>query len=364
MTNPACADHCPWPLFSNDLFLAQQWLRWRWRQASVSPQLLHWGLSLGLKEELATWLRIHPGQLPLGEQHKLAYRLARLQRAPQPYQVFFEEGQLQQGIHQLHQIRSSGHGLRVRLNGGIGDHLQDLSLICSWSHDTQTAMVLETEPIRVQQLTGLLSGWPWLRLAEANGPPEQHPLTALAFGAFATAGMPELNHGAWLNQPQQPVRNPRLLCCWRSEGRADRLSCFLRSVPLGEVLPFYRALLQQSPGLEIVDITAWKTWERALLPAGVTVHNPSQGPVAGLMDLVLGSFVVSIDTALAHLCAVMAQPAWVLLPRYADERWLELRSPRHCYGQVLSFIQQTQFGDWRREMQHALETLTDAINGR
>ena len=364
MSNPAGADHCPWPLFSNDLSLAQEWLRWRWSQTTLSTQLLHWGLNLGLQEELGTWLAIHRGRLRIGDYQKLAFRLARLRQARQPHLVFFELGQLQRGIQQLQHLHSTGQALRVRLNGGIGDHLQDLSLICSWSSETQTAVMLETEPIRVEQLAGLLSSWPRLHLAEADCPPEQHPLTSFAFAAFATASMPELTHGAWLRQPRLLRRRPKLVCCWRSEGRADRLSCFLRSVPLKEVLPFYRALLKRTPGLDIVDITAWRPWEQALLPAEVAIHNPSQGHVAGLMNLVKGSFVVSIDTALAHLCAVMAQPAWVLLPRYADERWLELRSPRHCYGQVLTFIQQTQFGDWRREVQHALETLTKAINGR
>ena len=55
--------------------------------------------------------------------------------------------------------------------------------------------------------------------------------------------------------------------------------------------------------------------------------------------------VITVDTAMAHLCGALDQPAWVLLPYSADPRWLRQRSDTPWY-QSLRLWRQPRSGDW------------------
>ena len=55
---------------------------------------------------------------------------------------------------------------------------------------------------------------------------------------------------------------------------------------------------------------------------------------------------MTIDTALAHLCAASGTEADLLLCLFPDERWQELHQPRHNYGQFNKIRRSNQFGDW------------------
>jgi hypothetical protein len=359
MTGLAIRAHSPWPLFSQDEALAKHWLLNRWQEPDVNPQLLHWGLHFGLHEELKAWLRLQGERISRAQQCKLWFRLARLEGRRDAALAFLEPVTLRNGAEHLQTVKSEAGGLRIRLNGGIGDHLQDLTLIHSWSAPKQTAVILETTAARQQQLQRLIDPVPWLNILSTTCPPSEHPLTSFGFTAFAFTSDASLHYSPWLSKcSDQETTNHRLVCCWRSEGSGDALSSFLRSVSLPEVLEFYTELRSRQPGLQIVDISGWKDWERpSLLKQGIELHNPAQGDVADLQQLLCNATVVSIDTALCHLCACMALPAWVLLPRYADERWLLLRQTQHCYGQVLQFLQQEQQGSWDQTLQRLLTEL-------
>ena len=78
--------------------------------------------------------------------------------------------------------------------------------------------------------------------------------------------------------------------------------------------------------------------------------NPVDLGLTGLVNLCRGSRVISIDTALIHLCAAMGHSADLLLPRFPDERWFELSNPEHNYGQHLRFHRSTHFGSWSSVM--------------
>jgi hypothetical protein len=55
--------------------------------------------------------------------------------------------------------------------------------------------------------------------------------------------------------------------------------------------------------------------------------------------------VISVDTAMAHLCGALGQRAWVLLPASADPRWLRQRSDSPWYPS-LQLWRQPAGGDW------------------
>lgn len=346
--------HSPWPLFGTDLDQARQWLKSSWYCRPVFPQRLHWGLSLGLTKDVEQWLKANPSALSKGEQQKLNFRLQRLTQAESPHRAFLSQEQLAKGGLILNRASEVGGALRIRLNGGIGDHLQDIALISSWVAQQRITVILEADGARVNQFLRLTAELPRVQLQQASCRPAEHPLTSLAFEGYVRHSFPSTVYAAWLSQYRRPntERGPRMICCWRSRGNADKLSNYCRSVGIAEVSAFYSSIQQQWPELCILDLTGWQPWEAAALRQhGIQFHDPSQGDLLALMRIVEGAEVVTIDTALAHLCACMHQSAWLLLPLFPDERWLTLRQQQHCYEQTLKVQQQTQFGRWNHELE-------------
>ena len=152
---------------------------------------------------------------------------------------------------------------------------------------------------------------------------------------------------AWI-RAETPTSDPQqMVCCWRAEGQGNPLSAHSRSVPFSLVYKYYQRLIEREPQISIIDITAWKPWEKKRLQhMGVTHQDPVVLGINGLVKLCKGRRVVSIDTALIHLCAAMGNKADLLLPRFPDERWVELSLPQHSYGKYLSIYRSTQFGSW------------------
>ena len=152
---------------------------------------------------------------------------------------------------------------------------------------------------------------------------------------------------AWIQARTHPCDMSRIVCCWRAVGRGSSLSAHSRSVPFPLVYNFYRQLKEHEPRMAIIDITAWQTWEiRQFQQLGVTFQNPIALGLKGLVNLCRGSRVLSIDTALIHLCAAMGHAADLLLPRFPDERWFELSNPKNTYGQNLNYHHSNQYGSW------------------
>jgi ADP-heptose:LPS heptosyltransferase len=79
---------------------------------------------------------------------------------------------------------------------------------------------------------------------------------------------------------------------------------------------------------------------------------------AALIELC--DFVISVDTAQAHVAGALAKPVWLLLPFAPDWRWLLDREDSPWYPSARLFRQQ-QPGDWesvivrvKRELQVCL----------
>lgn len=68
--------------------------------------------------------------------------------------------------------------------------------------------------------------------------------------------------------------------------------------------------------------------------------------------------VITIDTSVAHLAGALGVPAWILLHRTADWRWLTERDDSPWYPTVRLFRQRTQ-GDWA-EVLRRVATALDA----
>ncbi|CAD6508323.1 hypothetical protein LMG28727_00140 [Paraburkholderia kirstenboschensis] len=71
--------------------------------------------------------------------------------------------------------------------------------------------------------------------------------------------------------------------------------------------------------------------------------------------------VITVDTAVAHLAGAANVPVWVLLPAYAEFRWLTGRSDSPWYPSMRLFRQQ-ELGQWAPVIAEVLKGLGAALN--
>ncbi len=342
--------------------MARSWLLQRWQESTMPlpRQLAHWGLSLGLVEDTQRLCHGEHPQIDDLVRRQLGFRLARLQQHDNPYLALMDQSSLEARAELL--LKPSAD-LVIGLLGGLGDQLQFISLLHGWWQQRPGRIRLETSPTRLSQLQRCLSGHSWIELGPWSRPLDRYPLLQLdASAALWSLGVHQ--HRRWLHV-DYAIEGPQrqLLCCWRAEGRGDAFSAWSRSVPLAEVMAFYRGLLQSGrwQPQQLIDISQWLHWEQRQLQAlGITLHDPRQGDVLKLAQHAVRGQVLTIDTALAHLCASMGQDAMVLLPRFADERWHELMRPAQCYQDHLQVMAQKHFGCWQAPLEAASKALIRA----
>ncbi|MBF0184126.1 MAG: tetratricopeptide repeat protein [Magnetococcales bacterium] len=72
--------------------------------------------------------------------------------------------------------------------------------------------------------------------------------------------------------------------------------------------------------------------------------------------------VVTVDSAVAHLCAALGKPCWLLLPRHStDWRWLLARSDSPWYPGVMRLFRQQQVGKWDAVILELVGALRQAL---
>ena len=119
---------------------------------------------------------------------------------------------------------------------------------------------------------------------------------------------------------------------------ANRSIALKRLTPLFDIADIQFVSLQRDPSPE----------ERTLLRSRRNVLDVSNDlqdftDTAALMSQL--DFVVSVDTAIAHLAGALAKKIIVLLPFAADFRWLRARSDSPWYP-TARLSRQPRFGDW------------------
>ena len=149
------------------------------------------------------------------------------------------------------------------------------------------------------------------------------------------------------------MQSKDIFCCWTAAGEGDKLSRWIRSVPFSEVNRFYVKIIERGYMAEaITDCSNWKPWEQKILERkGIKIYDPGIGDVLDLAKQVnKHKVIISIDSALAHLCAAMSQNVDLLLPKYHDDRWNQLLICGTCYRAHCSITKQSLYGTWRKEI--------------
>jgi tetratricopeptide (TPR) repeat protein len=98
-------------------------------------------------------------------------------------------------------------------------------------------------------------------------------------------------------------------------------------------------------GLELIDFT------EELLDFADTAAVIEQ------LDLVIG-----VDTSTLHLAAALGKPAWVLIPRQSDCRWMLDREDSPWYP-TMRLFRQEEFNDWETPARKLASALGDVVKG-
>jgi tetratricopeptide (TPR) repeat protein len=144
----------------------------------------------------------------------------------------------------------------------------------------------------------------------------------------------------WAGRPEQ----------WDNTSRSAALDLL---APLGELRGVVFYSLQKGPAAA----------EAAHPPAGMSLKDVS-GELRDFSDTaaLISSLdlVITVDTSVAHLAGALGAPAWVMLSRLPDWRWL-LEGERCPWYPSMRLFRQETFGDWRPVAERLARALGERI---
>jgi hypothetical protein len=154
-------------------------------------------------------------------------------------------------------------------------------------------------------------------------------------------------------------RRPRVGIAWA--GRPSHPNDRRRSLRLDQLAPITAlegvTLISLQKQVPARDAAALAAMPHILdVTAELTDYAATAALIANL-DL-----VVTIDTSVAHLAGAIGQPAWIMLARPSDWRWLLDRSDSPWYPSVRLF-RQPQPGDWSSCIAATAEALAAFATG-
>ena len=155
-----------------------------------------------------------------------------------------------------------------------------------------------------------------------------------------------------------PAKGPRVGLVW--SGNPKHGNDHNRSIALETLLPLLDieaqfVSLQKDPRLADAAVLR----ERSDIRDAGPELNSFSDTAALLSQLDL---VITVDTSVAHLAGALGRPAWVLLPRVPDWRWLLDRGDSPWYPSLRLF-RQTETATWPPVVQRVKEALQKLIAG-
>ena len=157
--------HSHWSLFCDDIDQAQQWI---WGQLAANPtdkQLGHQALSLGLTDAVRHVLNQDDPNLKDATRRQWQFRLARQSGAKNPYAELIPADVQTYTDLQMDHARRMDVPVVVNLLGGIGDHLEIISMLLEWRRMGEYQLILIVTPERQETLAPLIEPIPELKLS-------------------------------------------------------------------------------------------------------------------------------------------------------------------------------------------------------
>ena len=341
--------HSPWPLFCDDLDQAQRWISDKLRQTPYDTKLCHRALSLGLWSEVDELLNKENFNLKDATRRQLRFRIARLRGADNPYAELVPPHVQRFTDLQVDHARRMGEPAVVNVRGGIGDHLEVMSVLMDWNRKIAHPIVLQVSPQHEKALAPLIKSIPQLEMEISL---ELRGIQSMAIREWLCRHYGSIRYSTWsTNSCNEQEETKGTMYCWKAKGTDDPFSAYTRSVPFQLVLRYYKDIQENLEAKNLIDISDWNSYETAILQKhGIECLNPRKIGILGLIKKCSGRKVVTIDTALAHLCAGIGKKTTLLLNFMPDERWVELIQDGNCYSQHLTITRQSHFCDWKETL--------------
>jgi hypothetical protein len=142
-----------------------------------------------------------------------------------------------------------------------------------------------------------------------------------------------------------PIGARRIGLCWA--GRSSHENNRKRSLPFNHFSSLIERGDNEWVSLQRIvpeqDVTALEA--STIASHGLDWGRAFQDFAAAAAAIMALDLVITVDTAIAHLAGALGKPVWVLLPFYADWRWLTERSDSPWYPTARLFRQDRR-GDW------------------
>ncbi|WP_063533089.1 tetratricopeptide repeat protein [Burkholderia sp. MSMB1589WGS] len=261
----------------------------------------------------------------------------------------------------------AGRTLLLHAEQGFGDTLQ-FCRYASLAHD-RGATVLVEAPQALAELLGTLRGVAGV-VAEGQAVPafDLHcPLMSMPY-AFCTtldtvpADVPYLRadprrRAAWIERldAAAPSRRLRVGLAWSGNPlHANDENRSMTFAALAPLVALDATFVSLQPQMRPRDADAFGA-SGVLSFDGALTDFAQTAALVDALDL-----VVSVDTSVAHLAGALGRPAWVLLPRVPDWRWLLDRDDSPWYPGATLF-RQTRPGDWRPVVERVAAALAARI---
>lgn len=255
----------------------------------------------------------------------------------------------------------TGRHLLVYAEQGLGDTLQ----FCRYV-PTLLAMGATVSLAVQAPLVPLLHGqWPGVTVAESftavshfdhATPMMSLPLALKTRLEHIPAEVPYIRVNA--EAPLEARQRPRVGLVW--SGSSGHKNDRNRSMPLATLAPWFDLPVEWiclQPELREAD-EAWLAEHPE-----VSIMRPSLTDFAETARLIQGlDWVVSVDTAVAHLAGALGKAVWLLLPTGPDYRWLLERADSPWYPTARLF-RQARRGDWSQVLDQIRAVVHDQMTG-
>ena len=306
----------------------------------------HTALSIGLRNEVEQHLASDQTD-DRDEQssiHQFRFRLARMDGIRNPYRELIPSRHHGNVYGYIANAVENKTPLQVHLYGGLGDQLEMLSLVLPWGRRHGVPLRLMAEENNADCWHPCCLSTPALnRLIRRPAHPSPRSWPS-GLDCLSMTPPSALQHGL------RPRRSLAIRTGWCVAGERRDVEVYCQHTPFralctgAKLLPTAKGGRASNNHRRHHSMAAMG--EERLQQMGVTIQNPVALGLKGLVNLCQGRRVLSIDTALVHLCAAMGQTADLLLPCFPDERWVELSNHQNNYGKNLSVHRSTQFGSW------------------
>lgn len=244
----------------------------------------------------------------------------------------------------LGQAPITGKHMLLYAEQGLGDTLQ----FCRYVPVLQGMGATVSLAVQAPLVSLLQDQWPGVAVSAAFEDMAAFdwatPLMSLPFAVGTT--LETIPAAPYLHSPAGavavvPKDRPRVGLVW--SGSAGHKNDQARSIALPVLAPLFEQPVDWvclQPELRETDIAWLEAHPEVLLDRPVLNDFAETARVIASLD-----WVVTVDTAVAHLAGALGKAVWLLLPTGADYRWLLDRSDTPWYATMRLFRQLAR-GDW------------------